>query len=117
MQEFESRALECLRRGWLVLTQQWDEMRRDHPEQDDLITVLTVHNGECALMARKKFLQQFRPPSGFEHLLRPAGELDPPRRRDTVMWVLCLGENGRHITLRIARNQALAVEMPIVRGT
>lgn len=107
--DFEETAFNLVRDSWIKITEQWDELRKEHPEEDDLIAVVQVEARGCALMPRKTFLKQFKPPSGFEHLLRPAGELDPPRPRHWVLWILCLGPHGKHSTIRVSRDQALQV--------
>lgn len=111
MATFNQLAFNVVRDGWPKLVENWDEVRRADPGQDDLIAVVQVEQRGCALMPRRAFMKQFRPPSGFEHLMRPAGDMDPPRPRARVMWVLCLGADHQHFTMRVSRDDMLSVKL------
>lgn len=100
----QDQALAIVRDGWDTLTAQWDDLRQKHPELDDLVAVVQVQQKGCAIMPRRRFLKQFNPPSGFEYLKRPAGDVDPPKPRASVMWVLALGPED-HTCFRISREQ------------
>ena len=61
----EQQAIRLLRDQWKRVTQQWDELREEHPAEDDLIAVVNTGEKTCMIMPRRQFMKQFNPPSGF----------------------------------------------------
>lgn len=108
MSHLEQEALALVRDRWKIITEQWDALRREQPALDDLIAVVNMDQRACAIMPRRQFNQQFNPPSGFEHLKRPAGDVDPPKPRESVMWVLALARED-YASFRVSRHQRVAI--------
>lgn len=107
----EETALDLVRGKWNRISDQWDALRRDHPGENDLILVIRIADESCALMPRRTFLEGFNPPTAFDHLRKPAGDVHPARPREGVMWVLAIGETDDYASFRVSRHQTGEVEM------
>lgn len=107
----EQTALSLVRDRWNKISDQWDSLRCDHPAENDLILVVRIADEACALIPRKTFLEGFNPPTAFDHLRKPAGDVHPSRPRESVMWVLAIGEGDDYASFRVSRHQSGEVKM------